>query len=65
MFAEWFQMQVTVLVLGPVVVSLDLTALLLSREHNDDTGILLPHYLPEVLCNVSKLSVIHTDANVP
>ena len=65
MFAEWFQMQVTILVLRPVVVSLDLTTLLFSREHDDDTGVLLPNYFPEVLCSISELRVTHTDTNVP
>jgi hypothetical protein len=53
MFTEGVQMKGTVVFVRPVIVGFDLTALLLSSQHDDNANILLPHDLPEVLYVIS------------
>jgi hypothetical protein len=56
------QMQMTVMLVRPVVVSLDLASLLFRSEHDDDASILLPYDFPKVLILVSTCLCVVPDA---
>src|SRR5690242_8445173 len=46
---ELLQMQVAEVLLRPIVVCLDLSALLLGGKHDNDADVLLPDNIPEIL----------------
>ena len=47
--SQLLQVQVTEMLVRPIVVCLDLTTLLLSSKHDNDANVLLPDNTPEVL----------------